>query len=157
MPNFPIQMERFSSAVDQQIGTRFAAKNTTASTPSQGNGWSLPPWTAHPQRGGRMPFAQKNQPGSSGSSYEIAFYKRSIPVVTLCLDQMGRNITIESTDDNNYVKIPESNISVHAIIRWKNKKECRGLTWTEKKGERCSTLGTEGAYASVECYAYMPV
>lgn len=54
---------------------------------------------------------KKSQP----QSYEPSF-KRSIPLVTLSLDHTGKNVAVESTDDNVYIKIPESSVSVPAIL-----------------------------------------
>ena len=50
MTNFPIQMERFSSAVDQQIGTRFAAKRRIK---------TLRPVLPHKEMGGLFLLGQK--------------------------------------------------------------------------------------------------
>ena len=45
-----------------------------------------------------------------------AFWKRSIPFVSLCLDDNGRNVLVDSTINNIYIKISEKLLSVNAII-----------------------------------------
>lgn len=74
--------------------------------------WSLPrPWTNNSIAGSSsalLPRKKVNQPME-------AFFKRSIPFVALCLDR-GRNITVESTINNVYVKIPENVVSVESIL-----------------------------------------
>ena len=49
------------------------------------------------------------------SRYET-FWKRSIPLVALCLDDNCRNILVDSTVNNVYVKVPENSLSVGSII-----------------------------------------
>ena len=82
-------------------------------------GWSIPrPWmsTVH---SGPMPFSSIANPPKGkkiqSQGYE-PYLKRSIPLVTLSLDHTGKNIIIDSTNDNVYVKIPESSVSVPSIL-----------------------------------------
>jgi hypothetical protein len=75
----------------------------------QSQPWSLPrPWTnvAGPSL---MSRKKVNTP------YE-AFLKRSIPNVALGLDQSGRNIVVENTINNVYIKIPENTVSAQSIL-----------------------------------------
>ena len=44
------------------------------------------------------------------------FLKRSFQFVNLSLHHTGKNITTQSTNENVYVKIPESSVSVPAIL-----------------------------------------
>ena len=44
------------------------------------------------------------------------FLKRSFQFVTLSLHHTGKNVTTQSTNENVYVKIPESSVSVPAIL-----------------------------------------
>ena len=63
----------------------------------------------------RLPLQQircsRNQ--SSSSSYE-SYIKRTIPLVHLRLD--NKKISVEIIDENIYVKIPESTISVESVV-----------------------------------------
>lgn len=63
---------------------------------------------AQNKRGG-LPSTSSNQP------YE-KFLKRSIPFVSLCLDQTNRNIVIDSIINNVYIKIADSSVSGQAIL-----------------------------------------
>ena len=103
---------------DESSGTcQSSDPNLTSSTMS----WSISrPWSSaygpsSGQRGkNRMSLAlsKNSQPGPS---YE-AYFKRCIPFVSLTLDHAGKNIIVLSTDDNVYVKIPESSITVSSIL-----------------------------------------
>lgn len=76
--------------------------------------WSLPrPWTnaAGSSSASGSSFSRKK----TSQPYE-AFLKRSFPYVALGLDQSGRNIIVESTINNVYVKIPENAVSGQAIL-----------------------------------------
>ncbi len=44
------------------------------------------------------------------------FWKRTIPYVSLCLDQSNRNILVDSIINNIYVKVPEKSLSAKAIL-----------------------------------------
>lgn len=97
------------------------------------SGWAFPrPW-APGQRLGRTSPSSSSLPGpSSGLSgqspslssrprnathtgYTESCFKRTIPYVTLVLDDFGK-IVVDSTIDNVYLKIPESSISVSGIL-----------------------------------------
>lgn len=88
------------------------SQNTTTQPPQP---WSLPrPWTNNTVAGpssapASLPRKKTNQP------YEV-FLKRSIPYVALGLDQSGRNIIVDSTINNVYVKIPENSVSAQSIL-----------------------------------------
>lgn len=67
------------------------------------------------------------QPPTSGSSLQNKrsvlanqpyekFLKRSIPFVSLCLDQTNRNIVIDSIISNVYIKIADSSVSGQALL-----------------------------------------
>lgn len=53
--------------------------------------------------------------GTQSRVYET-FWKRSIPLVALCLDDSCRNILVDSTINNVYVKVSESSLSVSSIL-----------------------------------------
>ena len=79
--------------------------------PSTQRGWSLPrPWASD----GRVSFSIPSQSRKSIPQYE-PLMKRSFLLVTLILDHK-RNISIESTISNVYVKIAESSASVQTIL-----------------------------------------
>lgn len=83
------------------------------------HGWSIPrPWMSTGQSG-RMPLPSSANP-PRGKKFQLQgyepFLKRSFPFVILTLDHTGKNIAIESTSENVYVKIPESSVSVPAIL-----------------------------------------
>ena len=88
--------------------------------------WSQSAGNSNSQRGGRMPFGiRPQQPGHSSGpscSYETAFFKRCLPLVSLSLSKSGRNITVDNTEDNVFVKIPESTLSVSTILSEVGKK-----------------------------------
>jgi len=44
------------------------------------------------------------------------FFTQSFPFVSLSLDYAKKNIIVDSTNDNVYIKIPESSVSVAAIV-----------------------------------------
>ena len=62
--------------------------------------------------------AEKKHSPAVPTVYEV-FYKRTIPFVTLTLDHSGKNVAVESTEDNLYIKIPQSPMS-SAV-------QCRGI------------------------------
>ena len=73
-------------------------------------GWSAPrPWASD----GRTAFTPKHRKLEM-QSYE-PFMKRSFPVVSLTLDRTGK-ISVNSTLSNVYIKVPESSVSVPAIL-----------------------------------------
>ena len=49
-------------------------------------------------------------------AYNAAALKRTFPYVSLCLDHTGKNITVESTIDSIYVKIPQNSVRVSGIL-----------------------------------------
>ena len=48
--------------------------------------------------------------------YETSTFKRSIPFVTLCADQSGRNLSVDTFISNLYLKMPESEVSLDGIL-----------------------------------------
>ena len=42
--------------------------------------------------------------------------KKTIPFVSLSLDLSGRNIIVDNTINNVYIKIPENTVSVESIL-----------------------------------------
>ena len=82
---------------------------------TRSRGWSIPPpWMSaagHPGHSANPPKGKNLQ----SRNYE-PFLKRSFQFVTLSLDHTGKNITTQSTNENVYVKIPESSVSVPAIL-----------------------------------------
>ena len=83
--------------------------------------WSAPlQWR---QQRGRTPFLASSQ-GRAGPStqYESSYFKRCIPFVSLSLNKSGKSIVIETTEENVFVKIPESTLSVDTILAELGKK-----------------------------------
>ena len=44
------------------------------------------------------------------------YFKRTIPLVTLGIDPLGRNPIVENTDDNLYIRVSESELSAQSIV-----------------------------------------
>ena len=61
-------------------------------------------------------YAVMIKPQQTASGEEVKIFKRSIPFVILGLDHTGKNIVIESAEENVYVKMPESKLSVPALL-----------------------------------------
>ena len=77
--------------------------------PWSGSGsWSAGPSTSREVRS-KKSLVPQPQP------YDL-FLKKTIPYVSLCLDQSGRNIQVEQTIINIYIKIPENSVSVQSIL-----------------------------------------
>lgn len=76
--------------------------------------WSIPqPWSSD-GRAFTTPFQEKGKrPQDSGTTYE-PFLKRSFPQVTLAM--AGRSIIVDTILNNIYVRVPESAVSVPAIL-----------------------------------------
>ena len=76
--------------------------------------WSVPrPWQQQPEvNQGAGPSSRKK---SSSVHYESSL-KRSIPHVSLSLDDSGKNICVDSIISNVYIKIPDSNVSLQTIL-----------------------------------------
>ena len=45
-----------------------------------------------------------------------ATLKRTFPYVSLCLDHTGKNVTVESTIDSIYVKLPDNAVCVSSVL-----------------------------------------
>ena len=77
------------------------------------SGWSIPhPWASvYSQKVNPLSRPKKNVP-----AYNAAALKRTFPYVSLCLDHTGKNITVESTIDSIYVKIPQNSVCVSGIL-----------------------------------------
>ena len=84
------------------------------SNPSS-SGWSIPrPWALNNQvslKGNQLSRCKKTLPMNNA-----AMLKRTFPYVSLSLDHTGKNITVESTIDSIYVKIPESSVCASSIL-----------------------------------------
>jgi len=82
------------------------------------SGWSLPrPWvTSSPFTSGKPNPLGKVKGSKASQGYSEPTFKRSLPYVSLCLDQTGRNIMVDVTIDNVYIKIPDSSVSVTSIL-----------------------------------------
>ena len=85
------------------------------SNPSS-SGWSIPrPWALLNNqvslKGNQLSRTKKTLPMSNA-----AMLKRTFPYVSLSLDHTGKNITVESTIDSVYVKIPESSVCATSIL-----------------------------------------
>ena len=85
------------------------------SNPSS-SGWSIPrPWALLNNqvslKGNQLSRTKKTLPMSNA-----AMLKRTFPYVSLSLDHTGKNITVESTIDSVYVKIPESSVCASSIL-----------------------------------------
>ena len=81
--------------------------------------WSIPrPWQQQQQHQ-RESDIQIPGPSSkrqkTGMQYESSL-KRSFPYVSLCLDESGRNICVDMIISNVYIKIPDSSVSLQAIL-----------------------------------------
>lgn len=73
---------------------------------SSASGWGTPrPWQAQAPREPTRSVARPK--------YETSVFRRSIPFVTLCSDQSGRNLSFVT---NLYLKMPESDVSLEGII-----------------------------------------
>ena len=80
------------------------------------SGWSIPrPWQQQ-QRDSDIQMG----PGPSSKRQKTMPYesslKRSFPFVSLCLDESGRNICVDTIVSNVYIKIPDSNVSLQGIL-----------------------------------------
>lgn len=79
------------------------------------------PWTGsvgvQSTSSGTAPHVQNKRGGLplANQPYE-KFLKRSIPFISLCLDQTNRNIVIDSIINNVYIKIADSSVSGQAIL-----------------------------------------
>lgn len=90
--------------------------NVESPRPFTSNVWSLPrPWNAGPSSSRGPPGGIRSKKPSVPQPYEL-FLKKTIPFVSLCLDQSGRNIIVNHTINNIYIKIPENSVSVQSII-----------------------------------------
>lgn len=91
-------------------------QSTSLPGPSTRN-WSIPQLWMSSGTIARKPFSSTTNPllgkRPVNQAYET-FLKKSIPFVTLSLE--GKNITIDSTNDNVYIRIPESAVSVLSIL-----------------------------------------
>lgn len=79
---------------------------------STGSGWGPSrPWLSRDEGSGpSSAINSRNRP-----RYE-ACLKRTIPFVTLCPDQSCRSMCIDTVISNLYLKIPESEVSLDAIL-----------------------------------------
>ena len=79
------------------------------------SGWSTPqPWAPLNNQ-----VSLKGNPLSRSKKipmYNAAMLKRTFLYVSLSLDHTGKNITVESTIDSVYVKIPESSVCASSIL-----------------------------------------
>lgn len=58
----------------------------------------------------------RNKRGNSSIQPYTTYLKKSIPFVSLCLDDTSRNILVDSTISNVYIKVPENCVSVQSIL-----------------------------------------
>ena len=78
--------------------------------------WSVPrPWQQQPEVTQGAGHSSSSRKKSSSVHYESSL-KRSIPHVSLCLDDSGRNMCVDSIISNVYIKIPDSNVSLQTIL-----------------------------------------
>lgn len=82
--------------------------------------WSIPrPWSQAGASSSLGPFSgirsKRGHVLSPNQPYQT-FLKKSIPFVSLCLDQSCRNIIVDSIINNVYIKIPDSSVSALGII-----------------------------------------
>ena len=97
-----------------------ATESTPAPQPSPTNpsssatpGWSIPrPWAPL----NNLKVNPLNCSKNSRPVYSEATLKRTFPYVSLCLEHTGKNVTVESTIDSIYVKIPENSVCVSSIL-----------------------------------------
>ena len=105
-----------SSSRDQPSLPSSSSQNPIMS--QAGAGWSFPiPWTPR-QHQGRMPFSSNTSTSKKPQAVPLAepCLKRTIPFVTLSLDHTERNLQVESTEENVYVKIPESSVELASLL-----------------------------------------
>ena len=102
---FTVQFGRYKVCGDAILGECRSQQSKT---------WSIPkPWTNSPGPSG---LSTRSRRGDVSSQPYETFLKRSIPFVSLSLDRTNRNIIVDSTINNVYIKIPDSTVSVQAIL-----------------------------------------
>ena len=78
--------------------------------------WSIPrPWNAGPSSSKGLPGAIRTKKMSVQQPYDL-YLKKTLPFVSLCLDQPGRIILVDHTINNIYIKVPVSVVSVQSIL-----------------------------------------
>ena len=80
------------------------------------SGWAVPtPWTTSVSNPvlHKANFSKKSP---LATPHVVAGLKRTFPYVSLCLDHTGKNVTVESTIDSIYVKLPENGVCVDAVL-----------------------------------------
>ena len=104
------------------------SSNETNALPPYHHWQVTPPWSAgfKKERTKTHNPVPPMQPTSSSSSskkvnYEN-YFKRTIPLVTLGLDPSGKNVGIETTDDNIYIRVLECEVSAQSIVEQACKK-----------------------------------
>lgn len=110
-----IQYGRFKCCGELDLDKDATPSESAGTTPFRSpQPWSLPrPWTGAGPSSAPASFARKKT--GTTPPYE-AFFKRSIPYVALGLDQSGKNIVVDTTINNVYIKIPENEVSGNAIL-----------------------------------------
>lgn len=86
-------------------------------SPHPSNIWPVPrPWLSAGSSSSKGPSSiVRSKKTSIPLPYDVCL-KKSIPYVTLCLDQSGRNILVDNTVNNIYIRIPEKSVSVQSIL-----------------------------------------
>ena len=93
------------------------SSNNEAGVPYRG--WTVtPPWSSGSRERAKPRNVPPFQSTSSSSKKVISepYFKRTIPLVTLGIDPLGRNLIVENTDDNLYIRVPESELSAKSIV-----------------------------------------
>ena len=96
------------------------ATQPAVSTPQPGpsnfpnDGSSFRPWSTRKSAKVNPLSLSKKSPLTT--PHVVAGLKRTFPYVSLCLDHTGKNVTVESTIDSIYVKLPENGVCVDAVL-----------------------------------------
>ena len=100
-----------------------SAQSDSSSSGPRNFDWSVRrQWLGGSEQQGKHTTPQQLNLKKSPTTVYEPFFKRTVPFVTLALDHTGRNIVAQSTCENVYVRIPESAVSVPAILEEAGKK-----------------------------------
>ena len=101
-----IDFGRYRVCGDASMGEH----STDEPRPFTSKSWAIPrPWINTAGPSGSLLRKKATQP------YDV-YLKRSIPYVALGLDQSNRNIIVDSTINNVYIKVPENTVSAQTIL-----------------------------------------
>ena len=90
---------------------------TISDEPRSFSKWAVTrPWAAPSSLSSVIAGIRNKRGAGSGTQPYETFLKRSIPYVSLCLDESGRNVLVDSTINNVYVKVPDKSLSASTIL-----------------------------------------